>query len=165
GATKVRELLSLMGVTENHYNYTPVRHTHEIKLKEFEDLTILDVHKNKQVKEIFSFGYTLKLKDNVIYYSGDTSDLSIEIVEYIEIGNIDIENFDTCELEYEGNVNLTSRKLKELIKEEYRDKVWCMHLDTGFNVKDMEESGFNVTESDPDLRSGELGRASCRERV
>src|SRR5699024_6219413 len=59
GATKVRELLSLMGVTENHYNYTPVRHTHEIKLKEFEDLTILDVHKNKHVKEIFSFGYTL----------------------------------------------------------------------------------------------------------
>jgi len=156
GATDVKKILKLMGVTEVYYNYTPVRHTHEIKLKDFEDLSIVDIHKNKHVKEIFSFGYTLKLNDNVIYYSGDTSDLLDEIVEDIEKGNIDIAYVDTCELDYEENVHLSSRKLKELIKEEYRDKVWCMHLDTGFNVKDMEESGFNVTESDPELRSGEL---------
>lgn len=156
GATKVQEILRLMGVTEDYYNYTPIRHTHEVKLKDFEDLTIIDVHKNNHVKEIFSFGYTLKLNGKTVYYSGDTSELSDDIIDGIANGYIDVAYVDTCELDYEGNVHLSSRKLKEIIKEEYRDKVWCMHLDTGFNIHEMKESGFNVTESDPELRSGEL---------
>lgn len=148
GATDVKKILKLMGVTEEYYNYIPTLHTLETKLKQFNDLSIIELYRNKHVDELFSFGYVIRLNGKKIYYSGDTSDLDKYVLNSINRGEIDTSYIDTCKADYEGNVHLSLRKLDELIDLEVRNKVYCMHLDEGFDRKEAEDLGFNVVRNE-----------------
>lgn len=148
GATKIKEILKLMGVTESYYNYIPTLQTVETRLKQFSDLSIVDFYRNKHVDEIFSFGYKLKINNKSVYYSGDTSHLSKDIVDVINSNKIDYAYIDTCKADYEGNVHLSLRKLTELIQPEARNRVHCMHLDEGFDRKEARKLGFNTVAND-----------------
>lgn len=147
GATDAKKILGLMGVTEKYYNYNPIRHTIETKLKQFEDLSIVDLYRNRHVEEIFSFSYLLKLNGKKIYYSGDTCNLDKHVLEFINEGDIDISYIDTCSTDYESNVHLSLQKLSKMIDPKYRDRVWCMHLDEGFDISEAKSLGFNVVEN------------------
>lgn len=54
---------------------------------------------------------------------------------------------DTCVAEYPGNVHLPLSLLTELIPAAVRSKVYCMHLDAGFPVKEAIDRGFNVVDT------------------
>ena len=83
-----------------------------------------------------------------IFYSSDTNELTNLQMEDIKYRNNFIAYVDTCKADYEGNVHLSLRKLTELIEPEYRHKVWCMHLDEGFNREEAESLGFNVVKNE-----------------
>lgn len=147
GATSIKEILKLMGVTEEYYNYIPTLHTLETRLKQFKDFSIVEPYRNEHVDEIFSFGYVLEINEKKIYYSGDTNNLDKHVLNLINNGEIDYAYIDTCKADHDGNVHLSLRKLSELIDEDARERVYCMHLDESFDVEEAEEMGFNVVEN------------------
>lgn len=148
GATGVKKILSLMGVPERYYNYVPTLHTTETRLKQFKDLAIIDLNRNKHVDEIFSFGYTMRINGKKVYYSGDVNELSKDIVDSINSSYFDYAYIDTCKAEYEDNVHLSLNKLAKVISPKSRSRVYCMHLDEGFNTKEAEDLGFNVASNE-----------------
>lgn len=101
----------------------------------------------KHVGEIHSYGYLLDLNGVGIYYSGDTSSISDYELSSINEELYDYVYIDSCKADYDGNVHLSLRRLTELIEPEARHKVWCMHLDNGFDVQEAKQLGFNVTKN------------------
>jgi len=143
---KFIELLEFMGITYEHcylYNCSFDRFA-EIKTLNLQLLFI----PTKHVKEIDSFGIlilNINTRKNA-YYSGDSCEIPKQILYGLECGELHCLYQDTCKADYHGNVHLSLRKLTELIPEELRGRVWCMHLDGGFDVSEAKELGFNVAE-------------------
>ena len=94
------------------------------------------------VPVIPAYGFILTSKDSRIYYSGDTNDIPIDIVNMLADGELDYLYQDTCGLDYDGNVHLSFRKLCEIIPSELRDKVICIHHDSSLDLQMVQNEGF-----------------------
>jgi len=111
---------------------------------EIDDNWAFTFNRNEHVEELYSYGLELKLNDTLLWYSGDSSEIEYELLSLITSGQYDKVYIDTCKADYEGNVHLSLNKLTDLISRDIRNKVWCMHLDEGFNREEAETLGFNV---------------------
>jgi phosphoribosyl 1,2-cyclic phosphodiesterase len=97
-------------------------------------------HKNG----IDAFSYLLFIKDNIIWYSGDTNDLKY-LLECVTLDYDEIYQ-DTCLLNYENNPHVSIKKLCDGIPIEMRHKIYCMHLDSNELISLVKENGFNVVD-------------------
>jgi len=140
------ELLELMGVTYDHcYFYNcMVDKFAEIKSLNLQLLFVPTKHVNK----MNSFGILIAnlITRKTIYYSGDSCEIPKSILYGLKCGELHYLYQDTCKVDYDGNVHLSLRKLTELIPEELRSMVYCMHLDSVFDRSEAEGLGFNVVE-------------------
>ncbi|NLL04494.1 MAG: MBL fold metallo-hydrolase [Clostridiaceae bacterium] len=107
------------------------------------DLTFIQ---SSHVKKIPSYSIILKYGVQIIYYSGDSYQIPISIIEGLEKEYIDILYQDTCGLDYEDNPHLSLNKLAECIKPQLRSKIYCMHVDQQFDKSKAISLGFNVSE-------------------
>lgn len=98
------------------------------------------------VNTIPTYGFIININNENFYYSGDSSDISDEIINKLYNSEIQKIYHDTCGLDYEGNAHTPIRKLKEKIKPDFRNKVYCMHLDTSITLKEIKQSGFNAAQ-------------------
>ena len=80
------------------------------------------------------------------YYSGDANNISVSIVNRIMNGEIDRAYQDTCGLDYQGNNHLSLKKLCSIVQPEFRNKIYCMHLDKHITNEEIRDKGFNVAE-------------------
>jgi len=140
------ELLDIMGITHKHcYFYNCISdQVADIKNLNLQLLLI----PTKHVKEIDSFGILLlniTTRENT-YYSGDSYEIPKSILRGLKSGELHCLYQDTCKADYEGNVHLSLRRLTELIPEELRGKICCMHTDEGFDFDKAKELGFNIAE-------------------
>lgn len=132
---KVREILRLMAVKDEQYGFH-VANEGELMGMKYESFEV------NHVPELNAYAYLLEIDDQTIYYSGDCSEIPAAILE--KLGDIDAFYQDTSKLDYPGNVHLSLRKLTELIPEELRGKVHCMHLDNQFDSEEAKGLGFQV---------------------
>ncbi|MBA4603812.1 MBL fold metallo-hydrolase [Thermoactinomyces mirandus] len=129
---RIGQLLKLMGVNENTYKLSQFNETTEFHMNHFHiDLEAVPV---KHVKQLNCYGYIIYYENKTIYYSGDCYEIPQRILEKLHNGTIDLFYQDTCKADYEGNVHLSLKKLDQLIDRKVRGKVYCMHLDSGFNA-------------------------------
>ena len=140
-------LLQYMGVTEEHCKINNCVSSCVINGLDISFSYIMNNH----VKELVSFGILLvknpnELHRDVIYYSGDCCDIDNSIIDALKTGQVHYLYQDTCNVDYDGNVHLSLRRLAELIPEELRDHVYCMHLDEGFKRGEAWYLGFNIAE-------------------
>lgn len=142
---KTSKLLNLMGVDEETYHLiefsTSAGYEYEDFKINFKAIPTCHVH------ELDSFGFVIKHENRTCYYSGDSKDISPQILNQLHNGDFDFFYQDTCKADYDGNVHLSLRELDELIEEDYRYMVYCMHLDGGFVNKEAEDLGFKVAKS------------------
>ena len=96
------------------------------------------------VNTIPCYGFIMKLNGRLIYYSGDAKEISTRIIDKLKNGEIERIYQDTCGLEYEGNSHLSLKKLCEIIPENLKNKVYCIHLDEHITEQEIEKNGFNV---------------------
>lgn len=140
----IEELLKLNGVIESeHYYYNELRLNKETNIGICYVTAVPSIH----VKELSSNSYIIKIYNKKIYYSGDLNVLHKVDRAMINLQEYDYSYIDTCKADYEGNVHLSLRKLSEAIKPDARHKVWCMHLDNGFDIDEAKKLGFNVTKN------------------
>ena len=98
------------------------------------------------VDTIPAYGFIMKLEERSFYYSGDTNNISANVVNRIISGEIDRVYQDTCGLDYQGNNHLSLKKLCSIVKPEFRNKIYCMHLDKHITNEEIRDKGFNVVE-------------------
>lgn len=137
--------LDLVGIPRNYYfhiDWLP----EEMSTKIFIEPVQLP-----HVEEIISYGYRIQTKDLRIFYSGDSRDIPNAIVEDLKRGSLDILYQDTCSRPLGDPYHCSLELLIEKIPEEFRSKVYCMHLDKDFR-EDIRKAGFNYVEIDKSSR-------------
>lgn len=140
----IKSYLHIIGVTQAMYKLNGSK---EVKF-EANGLGLVNVQWLQQVHvdTMLAYGFILNTEKQKIYYSGDSSQLSDEIIEKLENGELDVIYQDSCGLDYEGNAHLYLYKLADQVKEKYRSQVYCMHLDQHIKVDEIKGLGFNVVE-------------------
>lgn len=51
---------------------------------------------------------------------------------------------DTCIDDSKGNVHTSLRKLSELVAKEYRNQVYCIHIDGDNFIEEVSKEGSNI---------------------
>jgi len=140
----IEKFLTSIGVSAEmyHLNSADTVNEKDAQLGDF-SLEFLSVF---HVDTIPAYGFIMKLNGKEIYYSGDANNISDRVIEKIKSGEIYRIYQDTCGLDYEGNNHLSLRKLCDLVPQEFRYKVYCMHLDKHITEKEIKDNGFNVVE-------------------
>lgn len=125
------------------------------KLNSIEIIDANDTHLGKfsieflpvsHVDKIPAYGFIMRLNEKSFYYSGDANNISVSIVNRIMSGEIDRVYQDTCGLDYLGNNHLSLKKLCSIVQPEFRNKIYCMHLDKHITNEEIRDKGFNVIE-------------------
>lgn len=138
----MESFLNNIGVSSKQYEFNNLNFA-EIKDDNFDKINInfLPV---KHTDTIPTYGFIMNLNGSAFYYSGDSNNLSGEIINKLKSGEIKRIYHDTCGLDYAGNPHLSIKKLCETVPEELRSKVYCMHLDENITEQQIIESGFNI---------------------
>ena len=154
----LEQLLLLQGASKEYYNLMINKEIKEMNIK-FDEFPAyhIDIFRDKlgnayygqqqhpEDTRIFScFGYRIKYGNKSIYYSGDGYHIAQEDIDILEKGGYDELYQDTCGLNYPNNPHMTLSTLSEIIKPEFRNKVYCMHLDDALNVEEAKRLGFNI---------------------
>jgi ribonuclease BN (tRNA processing enzyme) len=136
GNLQMPELLKLMGVGQEYYDYIELSGPGEV-----DDISI-DYLQVPHVPSLPCYAYVLKLDGRVIYYSGDSVELPGSIQERFLNGEIDLLYQDTSSVDHP--LHLSLQQLTELIPEYRRSAVFCMHLDHRFVPEEARGLGFQV---------------------
>lgn len=111
--------------------------------------------KTEHVDNLFSTGLIIgsgnDMNVQTCIYTGDTKYLNSSVVEILNMEHDSTLYVDTSSEKYENSVHLSLEELTEIIPENLRHKVWCMHLDEKFNEEYAKSLGFNIAESDLNL--------------
>lgn len=140
----MEKLLTSVGVSSKVYkfnSFNPVE-IRDAEIGEFSIEFLPVTHTNT----IPSYGFIMKINGNALYYSGDSNNISNEILGKLKGGEIQRIYQDTCGLEYNGNGHLSLKKLSAIVPQEFKSKVYCMHLDQYITEQEIENNGFNVVE-------------------
>ncbi|WP_238881605.1 MBL fold metallo-hydrolase [Clostridium sp. YIM B02551] len=137
-------ILAGLGVEEKMYYINDSKKI-IIDVKEFGKVEI-EFIKTTHSSKLPSFGFIMSINGETFYYSGDSNDIENKIIDKLKRGEIQKVYQDTSGLNYEGNGHLYINKLIEIIPKEFRNKVYCMHLDGHVLEEEIKNSGFNVVE-------------------
>ena len=140
---KVPELLELMGVDKFMYHKHDITDCQNTIITDNFTIAVEPVPVN-HVPNLYCYGYIIKYENEVLYYSGDSNAIPADILKMLYDGKFDYFYQDTCYAHYEGNVHLSLQNLESLIGYDFRDKVYCMHLDNSFDISEAQKLGFNV---------------------
>lgn len=137
----ISEYLELLGMREGK-----VFNVHDADSKRIDSLGLeFSCILTKHAKALNCYSYILKFDEgNDIFYTGDSKETNIDIVPFLKDENIIYQ--DTCLDGGEGCPHTSLKELSERIPEEYRNKVYCMHIDCKELVVKAKELGFNVVE-------------------
>lgn len=135
-------LLDLMGIKEDVFNFVEIKDTMSINNDDIK--LLLTPCSTKHSNSFDCFGYILDFNNKAIYYSGDANSIPKNIFEKFTQGQINEIYQDTSKGDFQGNPHMSLRKLCECIPDKLRNRVYCMHLDKGFDESEAKELGFNV---------------------
>jgi phosphoribosyl 1,2-cyclic phosphodiesterase len=143
------EVLDIMGVHDMYFNMQLLSEndTNEMQIGSV-TLDINPIEVNHQ-EGMHCYGYCITnlANDLTAYYSGDCNNIPEVVLADLEHGNIQTIYQDTTSLDYEGNIHLSLNKLEQLIAPEFRNQVFCMHLDSKFNPFQAKSLGFQVAKN------------------
>ena len=139
----VDKYLLMNGVATPCYNYKPITHNGFFEVLGY----TMVVMKTNHVPELLSYGLLIENKNgDLAMYTGDTNELNESVNQWFEDGVLDYLYVDTCSQDYDGNVHLSLLKLHKTVNKEYRNRVWCMHLDEKFDKELARSLGFKIAE-------------------
>ena len=138
---KIKLFLELLGLRKNE-----AFEVLDPNNKRIEDLRLnINCKLTKHVRVLNAYSYNLKFDiGNDVFYSGDTYETNINIVEYLNDGNIVYH--DACVDDSKDNVHTSLRRLSELVPKEYRNQVYCIHIDGENFIEEAQKQGFNVVD-------------------
>ncbi len=140
----IEKFLTIIGVSSKMYNINSFQKV-DVNDAQFGEFSI-EFLSVPHVDTLPSCGFIMKLNGSMVYYSGDANNISNKILDKLKNGEVQSIYQDTCGLDYEGNGHLSLRKLCDIIPDEFRNKIFCMHLDQHITEQEIKAKGFNVVE-------------------
>ena len=141
-------LIRIFGCTKEMYRVIDEK-KFDNKYNLFNNIRFL---KTEHVSQIPSYGILFDTKNGLIYYSGDTKELNN--ISNIISGkkNIDKIYIDTTSTNTKNNVHVYIGELNELIPEQLKNKIYCMHINDKKCIEMAHEYGFNAIGVDKDKK-------------
>ncbi|MEG0847994.1 MBL fold metallo-hydrolase [Niameybacter sp.] len=136
--------LQIIGVTPDMYCLQTAEDI-QFSVNELE-LTSLQWIEQEHVETMPAYSFIVKGQGVSFYYSGDGYALRDNVIKRLVKGEIKYIYQDTCGLDYENNAHLYLHKLADLIPQNLREYVYCMHLDKHIKLAEIQQLGFNVVE-------------------
>lgn len=136
----IKKYFSCIGVTSEICNLV-CKEQIEIKGDDIGGVKV-EFLKANHVDILPSYSFILKSDDENFYYSGDTSELPSNIIDKLKSGEIDNIYHETSGLDIPGFTHMYIGRLCEKIPMEYRDKVYCMHIDNSISKEKICKEGF-----------------------
>lgn len=134
----VVELLRLMGIKDHFYDYSE-RLPENVRGISAEAVPV------EHADNMDCFGYLLESEGERIYYSGDSARMPERIADMLTSGELDAVYHDTSLHDSPQPSHCYVGRLETAVPQEFRHKVFCMHLD-GACREMLEEKGFRVVE-------------------
>lgn len=140
---KIKVFLELLGLKE-HESFELLNPNE----KRIETLSLnVDSKITKHVKSLNTYSYILKFDiGNSIFYSGDTYETNIDIINFLKHGNLVYH--DACLDDSKDSVHTSLRKLCELVPKENRSQVYCIHIDGENFDEEANRQGFRIVNID-----------------
>lgn len=129
------KLLDLTGIERECYSFS-----YDIPHELAEQISIWPIMV-EHVPNMDTYGYIIEAKGERIYISGDAANVPQRIIDELESGSIDRLYQDTSSEDGVNPTHCPFNTLKKLIKQEFRHKVTCIHLDKDFR-DEIEKEGF-----------------------
>lgn len=101
-------------------------------------------HKTTHSNQLTCYALVFNTDNGYIYYSGDSNETSIVEKLIKENKNIDKMYFDTTLNDSVNNHHLNVDKLNNVIPDNLKDKVYCMHLDSDELIKRIKELNLKI---------------------
>lgn len=137
----LKYLIKNMGIQNRFINYVKAKEFVG-QMTEFKSFSFI---KSPHDLILNIFGIVYETNAGITYYSSDTS-CSKLLKKYLEIDNLNRIYIDVSYPDFDGNVHLSFKKLKEAVSSEKRNKVYAMHIDNNKLIDLLKEEGFNVVE-------------------
>lgn len=140
--SNIKTILKCFGCKKNMYNCINEK-KFDNKYQSFKSIRYI---KTQHCKELVCFSILFNTKNGIIYYSGDTNEISIikKLIATEQL--IDKIYIDTTTDDYPGNVHLNIDILKKEIPEKLKNRVYCMHLNNENCIEKAKKIGFNIVE-------------------
>lgn len=138
----LENLLTLIGVKSNMYTHSIA--TNNVVRDKNQMIFYIDFVKAKHTKTIPAYGFYLKIDGKTLYYSGDSNSISEIALEQLKNGEIDFFYQDVTSLDYIGSGHMFIGELYKVIPENFRGKVYCMHLNEDLIEEEILIKGFSI---------------------
>ena len=154
----ITKVINLLGVYQSMYKVYDIKE---------EQLKFIQLHYDQQitlrmvpmfhVEKFLCCAYLLYFEETntAVYYSGDTNAIHSNLdmlMKCLELPDKSDKNLiiyhDICLADYDENVHTPLRFLKEIIPEDKRKYVYCMHIDNNDIIPMIKDAGFNIVEID-----------------
>ena len=136
----VSKVLTGFGCTNDMYSLVDIS-KYDNKYESFNMVRYIET---KHVKELYCHSLLFNTPNGLVYYSGDTCETDV-IKLLIESGQlIDKMYIETTSIDYHNNIHLYIGKLNEVIPENLKDKVYCMHINNDDCIDKINEYNFNI---------------------
>lgn len=138
----IEKILNGFGCTSFMYNYVDERQ-YDHKFTSFQNIRYIETD---HCNELSCYSLLFTTSNGLIYYSGDTKE--VETVKSLLASGqaIDKLYMDTTTANFKDNVHLNIEILKGQIPDEFKSKVYCMHINSDQCIKEAKNAGFNVVE-------------------
>lgn len=138
----IQNILNGFGCTPAMYNYVNEK-LYDNKFKSFGNIRYIET---SHCDELNCYGILFATPNGLVYYSGDTREINT-IKSLITSGQkIDKLYIDTTTANFPCNVHLYIGILQEQIPEEFKNKIYCMHINDDECIEEAKKLGFNVVE-------------------
>lgn len=131
------EILKLMGVPADRYYFT------KESVLTFEDGLKIESVPVNHADDMQCRGFLIHEKEQVTYFSADACEIPEHILEQFKSGVIGTIYQDCTFLTENSTSHCSLKRLCEVIPQELRDRVWCMHFGSDFMDK-VTEAGFHA---------------------
>jgi ribonuclease BN (tRNA processing enzyme) len=138
------ELLTALGVTKEFYTTENIEN--DLLLKNADMEVKLECIPQEHTSTLNSYGYLIELDNLILFYSGDSKSIPEIILHKLYNNEIAFLYQDTCSYDAPNIPHLSLNKLSQIIDENLRRKVYCMHLDNAFDETKAKSIGFNVVQ-------------------
>lgn len=135
---RIRSLLTIFGVPEECYS---LEDSTKVTLSGWMEALFVPL---EHADTMPSYGLLIKMPKMSLWYSGDSKEVPVEILESFLRGEIDVFYQDTSGLDYPGTLHMSLERMRDIIPQAMRGRVVCMHQDESFSRERAEELGFRV---------------------
>lgn len=139
----IEKILNCFGCNKTMYNYINEKCFDE-KFETFQKIRYIET---SHCDDLNCYSLLFTTQYGIIYYSGDTREINT-IKSLINSGQqIDKLYVDTTTADFPGNVHLYIGILQEIIPNELKNRVYCMHFNNDNCIEQAKAIGFNIVET------------------